>query len=55
MPTSGRALELALTTMLRRKGRILDSLAETQATLRRHLTPGLRAQRDQLAQACTEL
>jgi len=55
MPTSERALELALTTVLRRKGRILDSLAETQATLRSHLTPGLRAQLDQLAQARTEL
>src|SRR5262249_33483020 len=35
--------------------RILDSLAETQATLRSHLTPALRTQLDQLAQARTEL
>jgi len=55
MPASERALQLALTTVLRRKGRILDSLAETQATLRSHLTPALRAQLDQLAQARTEL
>ena len=55
MPTSASALDLALTTVLRRKGRILDSLAETQATLRSHLTPGLRAQLDQLAHARTEL
>ncbi|HSS03457.1 MAG TPA: CHAT domain-containing tetratricopeptide repeat protein [Kofleriaceae bacterium] len=55
MPTSARALELALTTVLRRKGRILDSLAETQATLRGHLTAGLRAQLDALAKARTEL
>ena len=55
MPTSARALDLALTTVLRRKGRILDSLAETQVTLRGHLTPRLRAQLDQLAQARTEL
>jgi tetratricopeptide (TPR) repeat protein len=54
-PTSSRALDLALTTVLRRKGRILDSLAETQATLRDHLTPKLRGQLDQLAQARTEL
>jgi CHAT domain-containing protein len=54
-PASASALELALTTVLRRKGRILDSLAETQATLRGHLTPGLRAQLDQLARARTEL
>jgi CHAT domain-containing protein/tetratricopeptide (TPR) repeat protein len=51
MPTSAGALDLALTTVLRRKGRLLDSLAETQATLRSHLTPALRAQLDQLAQA----
>jgi CHAT domain-containing protein/Tfp pilus assembly protein PilF len=55
MPTSAEALELALTTVLRRKGRILDSLAETQATLRTHLTPMLREQLDQLAQARSEL
>ncbi|HEX3481015.1 MAG TPA: tetratricopeptide repeat protein [Kofleriaceae bacterium] len=55
MPASASALDLALTTVLRRKGRILDSLAETQATLRSHFTPALRAQFDQLAQARTEL
>ena len=55
MPTSAQALDLALTTVLRRKGRILDSLAETQATLRTHLTPKLREHLEQLAQARTEL
>ena len=55
MPASAPALELALTTVLRRKGRILDSLAETQATLRGHLTPTLRARLDQLAEARGEL
>lgn len=55
MPASPRALELAVITVLRRKGRILDSLSETQATLRSHLTPALRAPLDQLAQARSEL
>jgi tetratricopeptide (TPR) repeat protein len=55
MPSSPRALELALTTILRRKGRILDSFADNQRTLRAHLTPALRDQMDQLAQASTEL
>jgi len=54
-PTSPRALELALTTVLRRKGRVLDSLTETQRTLRDHLTPPFRDQLDQLAQARSEL
>jgi CHAT domain-containing protein/Tfp pilus assembly protein PilF len=55
MPGNARALELALTTVLRRKGRILDSLTETQSALRDHLTPKLRAELDQLAQARSEL
>jgi CHAT domain-containing protein len=54
-PNSPRALELALATVLRRKGRVLDSLTEAQRTLRDHLTPALRDQLDQLAQARSEL
>jgi CHAT domain-containing protein/Tfp pilus assembly protein PilF len=54
-PNSPRALELALTTVLRRKGRVLDSLTEAQRILRDHLTPPLRHQLDQLAQARTDL
>jgi CHAT domain-containing protein len=54
-PSSARALELALTTVLRRKGRVLDSLTEARRSLRDHLTPPLRHQLDQLAQARTEL
>jgi CHAT domain-containing protein len=54
-PSSPRALELALTTVLRRKGRVLDSLTEAQRTLRDHLTLPLRDQLDQLAQARSEL
>ncbi len=54
-PSSPGALELAMTTVLRRKGRVLDSLTEAQRTLRKHLTPPLRDQLDQLAQARTAL
>jgi CHAT domain-containing protein len=55
MPGSPPALELALTTILRRKGRILDSLVDSEARLHGHLTPHLRDQLDQLAQARTDL
>jgi CHAT domain-containing protein len=55
MPASPKALELALTTVLRRKGRVLDSLADTQATLRAHLAPRLRDKLAQLADASTQL
>jgi len=54
-PSSPRALELALTSVLRSKGRVLDSLTEAQRTLRDHLTLPLRDQLDQLAQARSEL
>jgi CHAT domain-containing protein len=54
-PHSERVLELALTTVLRRKGRILDSMVDNQATLRAHLTPQLREQFEQLDRARTEL
>lgn len=55
MPQSTPALELALTTVLRRKGLILDSLVERQSALRAHLTPRLRDQIDQLNAARSEL
>jgi CHAT domain-containing protein/lipopolysaccharide biosynthesis regulator YciM len=55
IPRSSRALELALTTVLRRKGRILDSLVENEAALRTHLTPPLRDQLDQLDSARSDL
>jgi CHAT domain-containing protein len=54
-PSSRQALELALTTILRRKGRILDSLVDNETTLRARLTPSLRDQLDQLTQARSEL
>jgi tetratricopeptide (TPR) repeat protein len=55
MPSSAQALELALATVLRRKGRALDSLVDNQLGLRAHLTPALRGQLDELAAASTEL
>jgi CHAT domain-containing protein/tetratricopeptide (TPR) repeat protein len=55
MPTSARALDLALTAVLRSKGRILDSLTDNQATLRAHFTPPLRAKLGELADAKSEL
>ena len=38
-PQDPQALRLALTTVLRRKGRVLDAMADTLATLRRHVQP----------------
>jgi len=55
VPSSEPALELALTTVLRRKGRIVDSLADIQTRLRAHLTPALQQQLDQLSQVRSEL
>jgi CHAT domain-containing protein/Tfp pilus assembly protein PilF len=55
MPSSTSALELALTTVLRRKGRILDSMIDSDTRIRSHLTPQLRDQVDRLAQARSEL
>jgi CHAT domain-containing protein/tetratricopeptide (TPR) repeat protein len=54
-PRSQRALDLALTTTLRRKGRVLDSLVDNETTLRAHLTPQLGAQLDELTRARGEL
>src|SRR5262249_7520008 len=55
VPRSEPALELALTTVLRRKGRIVDSLADSQTRLRAHLTPALQQQLDQLSQVRSDL
>lgn len=54
-PASNRAFELALTTVLRRKGLALESLLGNQATLHAHLTPGLQEKLHQLAAVNTEL
>jgi CHAT domain-containing protein len=55
VPRSEPALKLALTTVLRRKGRIVDSLADSQTRLRAHLTPTLQQQLDQLSHVRSEL
>lgn len=55
VPGSTQALVLAFTTVLRRKGRILDSLVDQETRLRNHLTPEVRHQLDQLADARSAL
>jgi CHAT domain-containing protein len=50
-----RALNLAFTTLLRRKGRGLDAMANTIATLRRHATPQDQGLFDQLAETRSQL
>ncbi|HEU0184151.1 MAG TPA: CHAT domain-containing tetratricopeptide repeat protein [Blastocatellia bacterium] len=50
-----QALDLAFTTLLRRKGRGLDSMADTIGALRRHASPEDRALFDQLADARSQL
>src|SRR6185295_12837634 len=55
VPSSEPALELALMTVLRRKGRIVDSLVDSQTRLRAHLTPALQQQLDQLSHVRSEL
>lgn len=55
MPASAEALELALTTVLRRKGRVLDSLASNHARLLARLEPTLRDKYQQFTEANTGL
>jgi CHAT domain-containing protein/Tfp pilus assembly protein PilF len=50
-----QALDLAFTTLLRRKGRGLDAMTDSIATLRRHATPQDQALLDQLADERAEL
>jgi CHAT domain-containing protein/Tfp pilus assembly protein PilF len=54
-PDDPLALDLAFTTMLRRKGRGLDATTDAIAALRRHATPEDRALLDQLAEARSHL
>ena len=48
------AASLALTTLLRRKGRVLDATAESYAALRQQLTPENQALLDELIQIDTQ-
>jgi CHAT domain-containing protein len=54
-PNDPQALNLAFTTLLRRKGRGLDEMADTIATIRRHASPEDRKLFDQLADARAQL
>jgi CHAT domain-containing protein/Tfp pilus assembly protein PilF len=54
-PNDPQALSLAFTTLLRRKGRGLDAMADTIATLRRHATPQDQDLFDQLTAARSQL
>jgi CHAT domain-containing protein len=54
-PDNPQALRLAFTTILRRKGRILDALTENIQALRANLTPQDQVLLDQLASIRSEL
>lgn len=54
-PTERGAAELALTTILRRKGRVLDAMTDQIGALRRRLNPQDRMLLDQLSGARSEL
>jgi CHAT domain-containing protein len=54
-PDDPQALELAFTTLLRRKARVLDAMVDTIATLRRYATPEDQALLDQLTDARSQL
>jgi CHAT domain-containing protein/Tfp pilus assembly protein PilF len=55
VPHDPRALDLAFTTLLRRKGRGLDVMANTIAALRRRAAPEDQALFDQLTEARSQL
>lgn len=54
-PNNPQAARLALTTILRRKGRVLDALSNIIATLRQQQTPGIQALFDNLAEKRSQL
>jgi CHAT domain-containing protein len=54
-PNNPQAARLALTTLLQRKGRILDALTESLNLLRQNLTPENQTLLDQLAAKRTQL
>ncbi|MBE9118739.1 CHAT domain-containing protein, partial [Lusitaniella coriacea LEGE 07157] len=54
-PNNPQAARLALTTILRRKGRILDALTESLNLLRQNLTPENQALLEQLSAKRTQL
>jgi CHAT domain-containing protein/Tfp pilus assembly protein PilF len=54
-PANEQAARLALTTILRRKGRVLDAMADQLGTLRLHATPQDQMLLDQLVKAFSRL
>ena len=54
-PDDPQALKLAFTTLLRQKGRALDAMTDTIATLRRHAMPQDQKLFDQLIEARSKL
>ena len=54
-PNKPQAARLALTTILRRKGRVLDALTDSLQILRRHLTPEDKTLLDNLATTRSQL
>jgi CHAT domain-containing protein/Tfp pilus assembly protein PilF len=54
-PASQDAARLALTALLRRKGRVLDAMTDSLAALRRSLDPGDRERLDRLGSVYSEL
>jgi len=54
-PNDPQALDIAFTTLLRRKARGLDAMTDTIAIFRRHATPQDQAFFDQLAQVRSQL
>jgi len=54
-PNDPQALNLAFTTLLRRKGRVLDAMTDTIASLRRHATPEDQALLNKLTQGRARL
>ena len=54
-PDNPQALDLAFTTLLRRKGRVLDAMTDTIATLRRRANSEDQSLLDQLAEARLQL
>jgi CHAT domain-containing protein/tetratricopeptide (TPR) repeat protein len=54
-PTDPEAIDLAVTTILRRKGRVLDAMADQMTNLRSHSNPEDRALFDALAAARSHL
>jgi CHAT domain-containing protein/Tfp pilus assembly protein PilF len=55
LPRDPQALDLAFTTLLRRKGRGLDAMVDTIGALRRHAAPEDQSLFDQLAEARSQL